>query len=258
MSNKNRNNKSITRTLMVGATCLALAGLVGILAFSGTALAKKPAGKGGGQTALHGCITFRDAVDDRVRSDGRDLDGDGFSDPYCDGFDNTTGGLGGFFRFITKVKNNGTGRPLFLDFTDFVPEPGFDLIADCLPANENISVLNLPRTSGEGTLADWRDQGVGIPISVKRRGKILFGRTGKDEAKVSFGFFGLGDLLTVTRIDIDGDGVFEDVIDDVWTIQSFALDTAVLWRDRDADGIPIVCGSGSMPFLVTYDGRPAP
>ena len=90
----------------------------------------------------------------------------------------------------------------------------------------------------EATLAQLRAQGVdSSPNPVKRRGKILFGKTGKDEASVGFGTFGLVDLLTVTRIDIDFDGN----LDDAWTIQSFGPgedpadpfgpdDTAVLFR----------------------------
>jgi len=240
MFGKNRNKK-VGLCVMVVTSCFILAGLWAVLAAPETAPAAKKTGggkKGSGQGALHGCIELRDASGDRVQSDG--------GGRYCDGLDSTKGGLLEFFRFIMKVKKNGVGRRLFLNFADF-SQGGND--NSCLPADENIWILGV-----NGTLTDWRTQTPGA--GVKRHGNLHFGKTGKDEANVSFGRFGVGDPLTVTLLEA---GV------DVWTIESFGPgedpddpagpgDTAVLWRDL-VDGIAVECASGPMPFKVTYEGQ---
>jgi hypothetical protein len=251
MFGKNRNKK-VGLCVMVVTACLVLATLWAVLATPETALAAKKTGggkKGSGQGALHGCITLRDAEGDQVQSDG--------GGRYFDGFDNTWGGLLEFFRFGMKVKNNGVGRSLLLNFDDFVPD-----VTACLPAEENVWVLNV-----QGTLDDFRAQGVdGNQNPVLRKGNLRFG-TNRDAANVGFGTFRstfpdgpLGDLLTVTRIgtaDSDDPDNYANP-DDVWTIESLATDEAVLYRNNP-DGIPDVCGRGPMPFLVTYDGRePSP
>ena len=245
MFGKNRNKK-VGLCLMVVTASLVLAVLWAVLGVPGSALGAGKSGgkKGSGQGALHGCITLRDADGDRVLSDS-------IGNKYCDGEDSTILGLLEFFRFKNKLKKNGAGRRLFLDFTEFT---GLD--PKDLPAEQNIWILGV-----NGTLADWRAQGVGVnPVTVMRKGNLHFGKTGKDEANVSFGRFDVGDPLTVTRIGTaapdDPDNYANP--DDVWTIESFATDTAVLWRDL-VDGTAVPCGSGSMPFLVTYDGRePSP
>ncbi len=248
MFGKNRNKK-VGICVMVVTASLVLAGLWAVLAAPETALADKKTGggkKGSGQGALHGCITLRDAGGDGVQSDWFATDATPGDNPYCDGFDNTTVGLLEFFRFSMRVKKNVAGRRLVLDFTGFTDQ---DAVNSCLPADKNVWKLGV-----KGTLDDWRAQGDTEDNPQLRNGNLHFGKTGKDEANVSFGKFDVGHPLTVTRIDIDEDGS----LDDAWTIESFPDDTAVLWRDL-VDGIAVPCASGSMPFLVTYDGRePSP
>jgi hypothetical protein len=231
MFGKNRK-KTVGLCVMVVTASLVMAGLWAVLATPETALADhkgkphgKPGGDGGGEnSAIHGCVELRDDTDDRVQSDTRG--------EYCDGEDSTIVGLLEFFRFKMKVKNNGVGRRLFLNFANFTDQ---DAVNACLPADQNVWILGV-----DGTLAEWRAQD--LNAGVLRDGNLHFGKTGKDEANVSFGRFGRGDDLTVTRTDVD-----------VWTIESLAGNTAVLWRDL-VDGTAVPCASGSMPFKVTYDG----
>ncbi len=225
MFDKNRN-KTVGLCLMVVTACLVLAALWGVLGVPGPALGAGKSGgkKGSGQGALHGCITLRDDDGDRVLSDD--------FGPYCDGFDNTKGGLLEFFRFTMKVKKNGAGRRLFLNFADFTAPDGGTFDETLLPAEVNIWILGV-----NGTLADWRAQD--LDTEVLREGNLFFGKTGNEEASVSYGRWG-GDNLTVTRID-----------DDVWTIESFTSNTAVVGTNN----LSSVFGSGPMPFKVTYNGQ---
>jgi hypothetical protein len=189
-------------------------------------LAAKPGGGGGKPAALHGSAAFRDGLGDRVQSDGEG--------PYTDESSGKKGsatvlGLGDFFRLKVKEDKKGVGRRFNLDFDGLTIDPAF------FPKSENIWILGV-----NGTLAEWRAQTENV--GVLRKGNLHFGQTGKDEANVSYGRWG-GDYLTVTRTGTD-----------VWTIESFATNTAVLWRDL-VDGIAVECGSGPMPFLVTYNGK---
>ena len=224
------------------ASCLVLAAAWGILALPGPTIANPPPHDhgGGGDDAIHGCITLRDFFDtDLTTPPGPPFDdgvlSDGFG-AYCDGVDFTDGALLSFFRFTMKVKKN-RGRSLDLDFTDFINN-GLD--PSELPAEQNLWIIGIHDFS----LEEWRAQT--LNAGIERPGKIRFGKGG-DLANVLYGLFGHGTSLTVTRISTDPAGM--DLGEDLWTIESFPGDTAVFARGQGP-----ALGVGSMPFEVLYDG----
>ncbi len=221
MFGKNRNKK-VGLCVMVVTSCFILAGIWAVLATPETALAKKPGGGGGKPEALHGTATFRDALGDRVQSDG--------GGPYTDASIGKKGGatvlgLGDFFRLKVKLNKKNEGRSFNLDFVGLDINPAF------FPASPDVWILGV-----QGTLQEWRAQD--LNTGVLRKGNLFFGQTGKDEANVSYGRWG-GNYLTVTRTDVD-----------VWTIESLPTDYAFFYR-QDLGGF----GTGPMPFQVTYEGQ---
>ena len=242
--------------MKIVTACLVLAVLCGMLAVHQYALGDhkgKPHGKpgddgdpdGGQNAAIHGCIMFRDGAGDRIQSDNLG--------PYCDSIDSSVALLD-FFGFKIELAKNGTGRTLELDFADMI---GNGLDPNDLPADEDFWSLAL-----FDSLDDWRSQDLNVPIT--RKGRVKFGNAPKDQAFILYGAFGRGNLLTVTRISSDPDGV--DLGEDLWTIQSFGPgedpddpggpgDTAVFARQsKGGNAVIISLGSGPMPFKVIYDG----
>ena len=116
MSKKN-NHKSIKSTVMVGASCIALAGVWGILVTPGTARAlhNKHHNPGGGPVGqnIGVCITFHAASFIQADSD----------DPYCDGNlkDKVTAIVSRVYNILldgNKSKKKKAGRTFFLDLSD--------------------------------------------------------------------------------------------------------------------------------------------
>jgi hypothetical protein len=215
--------KSLTRNWFLGvAGCLILAAGIA-LAEKGGKGGGKPGGNDGGDkpVALHGCITFADRVGDSVWSDGVGA--------YCDSIDSSIGLLE-FFRFNVELAKDGTGRTLSLSIADVV-DPNE------LPANEEFWTLAIRNVH----LDDWRSQALGA--AVLRNGKLSFGKEPNDDLVILYGDFDYGTPLTVIRTD-----------DDVWTIESLPLDTAVVARQGKGNANFIPLGSGAVPFKVTYDG----
>ena len=207
--------KNVNLNLACTAGCIALATICGMLVLTDNALAKKP-GKGGGSEGdvISGSCEFRDSIGDGIQSDGLG--------EYFDSVDSTKAFIWNRFQFETKLRKNG-GRSFFVDYTNLDPS--------CLPADSNTWQLMV-----EGTPSEWRAQVEGV--GVLRRGQLFFGKTGKDEAAISFGFKtqaeDAGDWLTVTRTGTD-----------VWTIESLPGDQA------DFCGEPV-----SVPFKITFAVTP--
>lgn len=237
MFGKNKN-KTVGLCVMVVAACLVMAAVWAVLATPETALAKKPDNPGGGEPeALHGSATFRDALGDRVRSDGEG--------PYTYTGSGKGGaillGLGDFFRLRVNVDKKVVGRRFVLDFDGLDIDPAF------FPASQDFWVLYV-----QGTLEEWKAQELNVPCD--RVGRLHFGTKGVDYAYVNYGAMPTldGAPLTVKRIDTD-----------VWTIQSFAPgdpedpdeldDFAHLFREKGE-----LFEYASMPFLITYYGQGMP
>ena len=139
---KKKNNKSIKRTVMVGASCIVLAAVWAVLAVPGTALAakpEKPPGKpgGGGDDGVgdQPCVIFDDVPlvfdadgniigGDNIQSDLVDTNDDGVGDtpaPYCDNKKakvRVTFSNDGHLKLKTNDKffKGDLGRSLFIDF----------------------------------------------------------------------------------------------------------------------------------------------
>ena len=226
MFGKNRK-KTVGLCVMVVTSCFILATIWAVLATPETALAKKPGGGGGKPEALHGTATFRDALGDRVQSDG--------GGPYTDASIGKKGsatvlGLGEFFRLKVQEDKKGVGRRFDLSFPDSVP-------ASYLPSEAYFWSFNV-----SCTLSEFR--AVTIGNSAKMNARLYFGTKGRIASSINYGNYDYleeaGDPVTVTRT-----GEYK------WTIESLPGDEAFLRKENEDWR-----GRASMPFLIEYDGTP--
>ena len=229
-------------------------------AFAGKGGKGNGGGGGGPGEKIELCVTFDDAVGDRILSDGVDADNDGVVDAYCDGKKTKIfaiiGKTLGKMRFDTDdLMRPGDGRTVFLDFRDCLST----LPGDCInpnPPDTRFGDRDAPgddplsgypdavrfQTGGEYALVDdqWVHQGAPLDFrslavgdvayaALWVSGTILFDPSNPDGIPGS-------DPVTVTR-----------VTETQWTIEAFADDVAVLSAPY--------AGAYSMPFKLTLDAQ---